>query len=102
MDARICQNKVMEFLVQMTIKLPANMPESERSLLRHNESVRAAELAAAGALVRVWRIPGQSANWGLWSAEDATSLHDSLSSLPMFPYIEASVIALARHPNDPA
>ncbi|MBB5632761.1 muconolactone D-isomerase [Cryobacterium mesophilum] len=91
----------MEFLVRMKVAFPGEMPESDRAELRKREAERASELASVGVLVRLWRVPGESANWGIWAAADATALHESLTSLPMFPYISAKVYPLARHPNDP-
>jgi muconolactone D-isomerase len=92
----------MEFLVHITLTLPPEMPDGKRQALNAAESVRTASLAAAGRLVRLWRIPGRTANWGLWHASDATELHDALTSLPLWPYMDIEVTALARHPNDPA
>ncbi len=92
----------MEFLVHISIALPQGMPDEERRALYAAESVQAASLAAAGRLVRLWRIPGRTANWGLWRASDATELHDALTSLPLWPYMDIEATALAKHPNDPA
>jgi muconolactone D-isomerase len=92
----------MEFLVHITITLPSGMPTDERRDLYEAEAAQAASLAEAGPLVRLWRIPGRSANWGLWRADDATELHDALTSLPLWPYMNIEVIPLAKHPNDPA
>lgn len=92
----------MEFLVHIEIALPPGMPEVERRELYAAESAQAASLATAGRLVRLWRIPGRTANWGLWRANDATELHDALTSLPLWPYMDIEVMPLARHPNDPA
>jgi muconolactone D-isomerase len=38
---------------------------------------------------------------GLWQAEDATSLHEALTSLLLRKYMDVEVTAMARHPNDP-
>jgi muconolactone D-isomerase len=92
----------MEFLVNMNVTLPSGMPSDRRQELYAAEAVQAASLAAAGRLVRLWRIPGRTANWGLWLAADATELHDALTSLPLWPYMHIEVVPLARHPNDPA
>jgi len=92
----------MELLVHITIALPPEMSDNERQALYAAERVQAASLAAAGRLVRLWRIPGRTANWGLWHASDATELHDALTSLPLWPYMNIEVTALAKHPNDPA
>jgi muconolactone D-isomerase len=53
----------MEFLVHITIALSAGIPSDERQALDAAESARAASLATAGRLVRLWRIPGRTANW---------------------------------------
>ena len=92
----------MEFLVNINVALPHGMPGDERQELYAAEAVQAAALAAAGRLVRLWRIPGRTANWGLWRAADATELHHALTSLPLWPYMHIEVVPLARHPNDPA
>jgi muconolactone D-isomerase len=92
----------MEFLVHITIALPPGLPDGEREALYAAESARTADLATAGQLVRLWRIPGRTANWGLWRANNATELHDALTSLPLWPYMDIEVTALAEHPNDPA
>lgn len=89
----------MEFLVQMTVSLRGE--SADTAALRESEARRAAELAEAGTLVRLWRIPGRTANWGLWRAADATELHAALMSLPFAPYSTFDVRTLARHPNDP-
>ena len=89
----------MEFLVRMTIIAPGD--SAEVAVLRAAEAERAAELARSGTLLRLWRIPGDRANWGLWQAYDATALHEALTSLPLWPHARFEVHALAAHPNDP-
>ena len=91
----------MDFLVQIVVSWPPGIPDEEQRRLLAAESVRAKELAAEGRLRRLWRIPGQRANWGIWNAADPTELHAALSSLPMWPYLVATVHPLATHPNDP-
>jgi len=89
----------MEFLVHMEIRdLPAG---EEGNKLLALESHRAKELAAAGVLRRLWRIPGRRANWGIWITASIDQLHEVLSSLPLFPYMSMTVHPLAKHPNDP-
>ncbi|WP_169989034.1 muconolactone Delta-isomerase [Microbispora sp. H10836] len=90
----------MEFLVRFEANPPADMPAEERDRLRSQERQRAAELRAAGVLIRLWRVPGTRGVVGLWSAADATELHDALASLPMFPWISATVEPLATHPQE--
>jgi muconolactone D-isomerase len=91
----------MEFLVHMEVSGVQAGSETEMAL-REREAIRARELAAAGTLIRLWRVPGRRENWGIWCAGSADQLHDALSSLPLFPFLRITVYPLASHPNDPA
>jgi muconolactone D-isomerase len=91
----------MEFLVHIEVRWPADGDPDEHGRLVDAERARAGELAAAGTIKRLWRIPGRRANYGLWSAENATEVHAAISSLPFFPWLDVEVIALAEHPSDP-
>lgn len=88
----------MEFLVRIQVTLPPQLPAEERARLADAEARRGHELKDAGTIVRIWRIPGRTANAGIWAAPDATALHDAIASLPMFPYLLADVTPLATHP----
>jgi muconolactone D-isomerase len=88
----------MEFLVEIELSLPPQMPESERARLTAAEMARGRELMDAGTIVRIWRIPGRTANAGIWSAPEPTALHEAIASLPLFPYLRTDVTPLAVHP----
>lgn len=90
----------MEFLVRAENRLPSDTPEEERGRLKKAERARADELRAAGVLKRLWRVPGRNATIGLYEAPDATELHDALASLPMFPWMDITVEAVATHPQE--
>lgn len=90
----------MEFLVEIQVSLPPAMAGQEREALLGHEAERGAELKADGTIVRIWRIPGRTANVGIWAAPTADEIHDAISSLPLFPYIDARVTALATHDLD--
>ncbi len=88
----------MEFLVQIQVTLPPELSSASRQELMGREQVRGRELMNEGVIRRIWRIPGRTANVGIWDAANPTALHEALSSLPMFPYIDARVTPLATHP----
>lgn len=90
----------MEFLVSIKI-MPLPGDPDHTAKLYAAEAARAKELADQGIIIRLWRVPGQKANWGLWEAEDATTLHQAISSLPLYPHMEVMVHPLAIHPSDP-
>jgi len=91
----------MEFLVHIEIRWPPAGDPKQYAGLVAGERSRARELAAEGTLQRLWRVPGRRANWGLWSAPDATALHAALASLPLYPWLDIDVHLLAGHPSDP-
>lgn len=91
----------MEFLVKIEIKWPAEAVEERKQQIFTAELARGKVLAEEGKLRRIWRIPGRWANWSLYEAKDATELHEALSSLPLYPWMDITVHPLAKHPNDP-
>ena len=87
------------------IALPPDMDPGERARLTEAEAVRGRELIAAGSLRRIWRVPGRQANVAVYAAIDATELHALITSLPLWPWMNVRVEALAVHPleaGDPA
>jgi muconolactone D-isomerase len=90
----------VEFLVRSENRLPAETPAERRAELRAAERDRAVELRAAGILKRLWRVPGRNATIGLYEAADPAELHDALMSLPMSPWLDVHVEALAQHPQE--
>lgn len=88
----------MEFLVRIEIQLPAELPGTERADLAAQELARGKALREAGTIVRIWRLPGRTANVAVWEAGDATELHELLASLPLFPWMDIEVEPLALHP----
>ena len=88
----------MDFLVDITVRLPPALPQEERLELMRAERARGRELIEAGAIQHIWRIPGALRNVSVWRAEDATELHELLTSIPAYRYSEIQVTALATHP----
>lgn len=92
----------MEFLVNIKLRWSADLDEPAKTRIVTEERARAAELAASGHLVRIWRVPCQFENWGLWRVADATELHAIITSLPAYPWMETiTTVPLAAHPADP-
>ncbi|MGP4014576.1 muconolactone Delta-isomerase family protein [Saccharopolyspora sp. 5N708] len=91
---------MMEFLVRTENLLPADTPDETREQLRKGERERAQQLRDAGILKRLWRVPGRNATVGLYEADDPAALHDALTSLPMWKWMDVTVEALATHPQE--
>jgi muconolactone D-isomerase len=87
----------VEFLVQIQVAFPPEMPAEQLDDVMAREVERGRELKDAGTIVRIWRVPGRRANVGIWQAETADELHEAITSLPAFPWIDARVTPLATH-----
>ena len=88
----------MEFLVRIEVHIPSDLPPEKVSELMAAEFARGRELQAEGRILRIWRVPGRTANVGIWDAPDPTDLHEAIASLPLFPHLKAEVAPLAVHP----
>jgi muconolactone D-isomerase len=90
----------MEFLVRTRLTRPAWATESEEAHRAAAERAVVGDLIDAGVMKRLWRVPGQWGSWVLFECADPTALHDSLSSLPLYPWMQIDVHPLAKHPFD--
>jgi muconolactone D-isomerase len=91
----------MEFMVLIKNTFPPDGGKELLATLAKAESARASVLANEGVIKKIWRRTGQKSNVGIWVASDATQLHEAISSLPFFPWLEIEIWPLAEHPNDP-
>ena len=94
----------MEFLVEMTTRVPEGVTEDAVNDVRAREAAHSLELAEQGALLRLFRPPLQPGEWrtyGLFAAEDDMQLEQVLASMPLRIWRTDDVTALVPHPNDP-
>lgn len=89
----------MLFQVQMTVRLPASMPPAEADALKAREKTMAQQLQRDGVWRHLWRVAGRYANVSVFDVPDNGALHDTLSRLPLFPYMDVEVQPLCRHPS---
>jgi muconolactone D-isomerase len=87
------------FLVHMEVALPPDMPVAQADEIKARERAYAQELQRDGRWVHLWRIVGRYANASVFDVASGDELHELLSSLPLFPYMDITVTALARHPS---
>ena len=85
----------MDFLVRVDFARAYELPEDERAALLERERSRGRELLSQGVIRQLWLLPGTRTNIGIWSAADADALEEALASLPIRPYTEIHVTALA-------
>lgn len=89
----------MLFQVNMTVKLPTGMDAAQADDLKRREKALAQTLQQQGKWRHLWREVGHYRNLSIFDVESPAQLHDILSSLPLFPYMEMTVTALCRHPS---
>lgn len=87
----------MLFHVQMTVRIPHDMPKAQSDQLKAHEKEIAQGLQRSGVWRHLWRIAGRYANVSIFDVADNTALHDLLMSLPLFPYMDIEVQPLCRH-----
>ncbi len=91
----------MEFLARIEQHISPDMDPGRLAEVKAAEKVRGEELVASGKLRRIWRIPGRRAVMALYRVDSPEELHEILSSLPLFPWMDIEVTALSAHALDP-
>jgi muconolactone D-isomerase len=86
------------FLVSIRITRPAGIDDAEWNDRLEAELARGKELVHDGQLLGIWRLPGQTANVGIWQAESHERLHAALTSLPLFSEMAITVQPISEHP----
>ncbi|MEX1275753.1 MAG: muconolactone Delta-isomerase [Bacteroidota bacterium] len=90
----------MLFHVRMMVRLPADLPLAVSERLKTEERARAWDLQRDGRWVHLWRVVGRYENYSIFNVASNDELHELLSTLPLFPYMEIEVTPLATHPSD--
>lgn len=89
----------MLFKVDMTVKLPADMPAERADEIKAREKAYAQQLQRDGIWRHLWRVAGTYSNVSIFDVTDAAHLHVLIGALPLFPYMDIRVTALCRHPS---
>ena len=89
----------MLFLVHMIVNIPKDLPKDVAQEIIAKEKAYSQDLQRSGKWPHLWRVVGEYANSSIFEAESNDELHDMLSNLPLFPYMEIKVTPLAKHPS---
>ena len=89
----------MLYLVHMIVDIPATVSPDDAARIKASEKAYSQELQQAGKWPHLWRVVGEYANYSVLDVESNDELHDTLSRLPLFPFMKIDVIPLARHPS---
>lgn len=91
-----------EFLVTLVVEVPYGTSSETLEEMTAREDDHACDPAAEGHLIRLWRLPGEGRNLGLWHAAGTGQMRDILRSLPLADWLTVETVPLTRHPSDPA
>ena len=90
----------MKYLVHMDVNLPAGLPAHEAAKIKAKEKAYSQQLQHSGKWPEIWRVVGEYANYSIFDVDSNDELHEILQNLRMFPYMDISVVPLAKHPSD--
>lgn len=89
----------MLFHVKMDVRIPHDLDAELVEDLKAREKERAQQLQRDGRWRHLWRIAGRYANISVFDVNSAEELHELLSELPLFPYLDIEVTPLVPHPS---
>lgn len=89
----------MLFLVHMQVNIPHDLDPPVRATLLADEKAFSQGLQADGRWRHLWRVAGQYANYSVFDVAGNDELHQLLSALPLYPYMNIQVTPLAQHPS---
>ena len=89
----------MLYHVRMDVRVPHSVDPAVLERIKADERAMAQDLQHRGVWVHLWRIAGEYANISVFDVPDHDALHAVLSALPLFPFMEITVMPLARHPS---
>jgi len=84
----------------MDVRIPHDLDPEVRADIVAREKAYSQELQRAGKWPHLWRIVGEYSNISIFDVGSTDELHDLISGLPLFPYMDIKVTPLATHPSD--
>jgi muconolactone D-isomerase len=90
----------MLFHARMDVRIPHDLDPAVRADLVAREKAYSQELQRAGKWLHLWRIVGEYSNISIFDVDSTDELHDMISALPLFLYMDIKVTPLSTHPSD--
>ncbi|PJN95568.1 muconolactone delta-isomerase [Amaricoccus sp. HAR-UPW-R2A-40] len=89
----------MLYHVVMDVRIPRDLPPEEVAEIVTREKAYSQDLQRSDKWRHIWRIAGQYANVSILDVRDNAELHEILSGLPLFKFMDIKVTPLLRHPS---
>ncbi|WP_024443648.1 MULTISPECIES: muconolactone Delta-isomerase [unclassified Mycobacterium] len=90
----------MLFHVRMDVRIPHDLDPQVRAEIVASEKAYSQDLQRSGKWPHIWRIVGEYSNISIFDVASNDELHQILSGLPLFAYMDIRVTPLAGHPSD--
>lgn len=81
----------MLFHVKMRVRLPTDMDAARAAKLKAGDKEMALRFQRQGAWHHLWLTAGHYANYSVSAMPSVEALHDTLSQLPLFTFMEIEV-----------
>ncbi|HCL85576.1 MAG TPA: muconolactone delta-isomerase [Comamonadaceae bacterium] len=89
----------MLYMVEMIVNIPHTLAPEVADEIKRKEKDYAQQLQREGKWRHLWRVVGEYANVSIFDVASHDELHQLLSALPLFPYMQIKVTPLAQHPS---
>ena len=89
----------MLYLVDIQVNKSELLDPEQWEALAQAESDYGIEARRNGKQLHIWRKAGAYAAVAVWDAEDNAELHELLSGLPLFHFLDITVSPLVEHPS---
>ena len=89
----------MLFMAEMDVRIPHDLAPEVAEDIKRREKETALKLQREGRWPHLWRVVGRYANVSILDVGSTDELHELLSGLPLFPYLDIRVTPLATHPS---
>jgi muconolactone D-isomerase len=84
------------------VNIPDDLDADTRADVVARERAYSQDLQRSGEWRHIWRIVGEYSNVSIFDVADNERMHEILSNLPLFQYMQIKVTPLATHPSDVA
>lgn len=89
----------MVFVVEMDVSIPDSWSDEKIAEMLAREKECSQKWQASGKWKHLWRVTARYANISVLEVDGPDELHEIISSLPLFPYMNIKVTSVCRHPN---
>ncbi|MDO9636918.1 MAG: muconolactone Delta-isomerase [Pseudotabrizicola sp.] len=89
----------MLYQVDMTVLLPPDMPDAQAAEIKAREKAYSQDLQRQGIWRHLWRVAGSYSNLSVFDCRDNAHLHDVLTGLPLYQWMDITVSPLCHHPS---